>query len=92
MKTPTDTQKGTQMFRSDSNRYQGNLLQAAGTTAHPAELQDPAGPKVPAVVIRDTRYILGILPIAEALRVAHEIADAVAAHKAGGDANGKAEA
>ena len=80
------------MFRSDSDRYQENLVLAATTTARPAELQDPAGPKVPAVVVRTRKYILSVMPIPEALRLAHEIADAVAAHRAGGDAHGQAKA
>lgn len=80
------------MFKSDANRYHENVFRAAGTRADQAELQDPAGPRVPAVILRDTHYILGILPIPDALRVAHEIADAVEAHRAGKDAHGQAEA
>ena len=70
------------MFISHTAHYAKNLLQAGTYAAQPAILSAPGGNQEPAVVLFKTRQITGVLPAAEALRLANEIADALGAHPA----------
>lgn len=70
------------MFITSAHHYDRNVSDAANFTATPAELGVPGGGKEPGVVLRNGRSIKAVLPVSEALRLAHQIADAVASHKA----------
>ena len=72
------------MFKSRPEHYGFNIKQAADFTARPAVINAPEGHTEPAVILRTLGSIQGVLPVTEALRIANEIADALAAH------NGKA--
>lgn len=69
------------MFTSRPQHYTFNARQATGYTAAPAALGKPDGDHEPAVVLRSLGTIQGVLPVPEALRLATEIADALAAHR-----------
>lgn len=65
------------MFLSSPEYYASNVKQARITNAAPAALITPDGERQPAVVLYKRGKIHGVLPAAEALRLAHEIADAI---------------
>lgn len=69
------------MFRSRSQHYEFNLKQAANYTARPALLDKPDGGQEPGVVLHSMGNIQGVLPVAQALRLANDIADALAGHR-----------
>lgn len=69
------------MFIAKPERYTVNRKQAASLTAAPAIQITPTMESQPAIILRSLGMIHGVLPIAEALRVAHAIADAVEAAK-----------
>ncbi|MEV4987669.1 hypothetical protein [Pseudarthrobacter sp. LMD1-1-1.1] len=71
------------MFASLPERYETNVRRAASFRAKPAVLLTPDGGKEPAVMIRQASIIQGVLPVPEALRLANQIADALAAHREG---------
>lgn len=68
------------MFSSATQHYERNVKQAPSIHAKPATLNSPDGAQQPGVVIFKTRQIQNVLPLAEALRLANQIADAIAAH------------
>lgn len=69
------------MFISKPDHYGVNTRQAASYTAGPALLSAPTGEHEPAVILHSLGNIRGVLPAPEALRLANEIADALAAHR-----------
>lgn len=69
------------MFISQPSRHSFNVRQAPTINAKPALLTAPDGSKEPAVVLFSSFQVQGVMPAAEALRVANEIADAVDAHR-----------
>lgn len=69
------------MFSSAAVHYDRNIKDAPTIHAKPATLNPADGMQEPAVVIFKTRQIQHVLPLAEALRLANQIADAIAAHK-----------
>ncbi len=69
------------MFSSSGDHYQRNLKDAPTIHAKPATLNPSEGIQEPAVVIFKTRQVQSVLPVTEALRLANQIADAIAAHK-----------
>ncbi|KRE79917.1 hypothetical protein [Arthrobacter sp. Soil763] len=69
------------MFTSHAEHYQRNTEEAAHYNAKPARLTNHHGQNEPAVMIRSSNYIKVVLPVSEALRLAHEIADALATHQ-----------
>lgn len=70
------------MFISQPRHYEFNAKQAASYTAAPAVLIAGDGTQEPGVVLHSLHTIQGVLPAAEALRLANEIADALASHRA----------
>lgn len=68
------------MFIAKSEKYAANTKQAANLTAVPAIQNTPDG-RQPAILLRSPGMIHGVLPVADALRVANQIADALAAHR-----------
>lgn len=68
------------MFKSRPDHHQLNIRQAASYRAQPGLLLTPTGGQEPGVVLRSSGLIQGVLPATEALRLANEIADALAAH------------
>lgn len=69
------------MFVAKKEKRAANLLQAASLTAGPAVLIAPDDAREPAVVLRSQGQIHGVLPLNEALRVATQMADVIAAHR-----------
>ncbi|MEO5314198.1 hypothetical protein PV772_08760 [Pseudarthrobacter sp. CC12] len=70
------------MFITAAHQYDRNVSDAANFTAAPAELGIPGGAREPGVVLRNGKSIKAVMPVSEALRLAHQIADALASHKA----------
>ncbi|MDI3211697.1 hypothetical protein [Arthrobacter sp. AL12] len=68
------------MFTSQPDHHRRNIVQAFSYRARPAILSTPTGEQEPAVILRSGERIHGILPIAQALKLADQIADAVEAH------------
>lgn len=68
------------MFVTSADRYQFNVTEAQQYFARPAKLTRLPGIREDAVMIKNGERIKAVLPIAEALRLANEIADAIAAH------------
>ncbi|MDQ0117454.1 hypothetical protein J2T22_000624 [Pseudarthrobacter defluvii] len=71
------------MFTSPSQFHTRNNKDAALFNAYPAKLMQPAGGKEPGVVLMKGKAIRAVMPVSEALRLANEIADSIAAAKAG---------
>ena len=67
------------MFQGKPENYQLNIKTAEGFRARPAVLTSPTGEQEPAVVLHSPGRVHGVLPIADALRISNEIADAVEA-------------
>jgi hypothetical protein len=65
------------VFLSSPEYYASNINQARITNAAAATLTAPGGERQPAVVLYKKGKIYGVLPAAEALRLANEIADAI---------------
>lgn len=65
------------MFLSGPDHYASNINHARNTKAGPATLTAPSGEQQPAVVLFKKGKIYGVLPAAEALRLANELADAL---------------
>jgi hypothetical protein len=70
------------MFTSPAQHYDRNLRDAAEFNASPARMDTPGGSQERGVVLRSGKGIRAVMPIPDALRLAHQIADAIAAHKA----------
>lgn len=70
------------MFVSTKDNFERNIEEAASYKAAPALLTTATGERVPAVMLKSTRYIKAVMPVSEALRLANQIADAVEAHDA----------
>lgn len=68
------------MFISREEQFHRNTVEAMHYSARPAKLTNN-GQHEPGVVVRSGNFIKVVLPVTEALRLANEIADAVAAHK-----------
>lgn len=68
------------MFIGRSQHHNHNVSQARIMTAKPALLTAPTGEQEPAVVIHAHGNVYAVLPVADALRVATDIANALAAH------------
>lgn len=64
------------LFVSKPENYQFNTLEGAETHAQPAWLSGPQG-REPGIIVRSGHRIKFIIPAAEAIRIANEIADAV---------------
>ena len=73
------------MFTSKAEHYRKNVRQGGDTNARPATLTTYSGVERPAVVLFCRGTVYGVLPLDDALRLANQIADAIAAHK--GQAN-----
>lgn len=69
------------MFIGTAGNYALNTRQGASFNAKPAALATPTGTLEPGVVIRSLGKVHGVLPAADALRLATEIADALEAHR-----------
>ena len=69
------------MFTAKAEHYRKNVREAHGINAHQATLTTYSGEKRPAVLISRRGTIYGVLPVDDALRLANEIADAIAAHR-----------
>ena len=69
------------MFKSRPEHYTRNATESREVNAQPATMAGHDGAE-PAVAIFQARQIRYVLPVNEAMRVATEIADAVAAHRA----------
>lgn len=69
------------MFSSAAVHYDRNIKDAPTIQAKPATLNPADGDQEPAVVIFKSRQVLSVLPAADALRLANQIADSIAAHK-----------
>lgn len=69
------------MFQSRSEHFDKNLMQAPSVHATLATLTSPDGTQVPGVAIFKSKQVACVLPVADGLRLANEIADAIAAHK-----------
>lgn len=67
------------MFEGKAKNYQLNIAQAVSFNARPAALNTPTGERTPGVVLRSYGRVHAVLPVADALRVANEMADAVEA-------------
>lgn len=65
------------MFLSSPEYCASNIKQARITNAGAAAATAPDGERQPAVVLYKRGKIYAVLPAAEALRLAHEIADAI---------------
>ena len=70
------------MFTSPAEHYARNIRDAQDFNASPAWIGAPDGPREPGVVLRSGKGIRAVMPIPDALRLANQIADAIAAHKA----------
>jgi hypothetical protein len=68
------------MFQSRPEHYDTNMRQAPSVHATLATLTPPNGAQVPAVAIFKSKQVACVLPIADALRLANEIADSISAH------------
>lgn len=68
------------MFTTGPQHYTRNVGDAAKFTATPASIGKPGGTHEPGVVLKLGRAIKAVMPVPEALRLANEIADALAAH------------
>lgn len=69
------------MFTSPAEHHYRNLRDAAVFSASPARIGTPEGAPEPGVVLRSGNGIRAVMPIPDALRLAHQIADAIAAHR-----------
>lgn len=69
------------MFASRPDRHEFNIRQAASYGAKTGLLLTPDGGQEPAVVLRSGGVIQAVLPAADALRLANEIADALSIHR-----------
>lgn len=65
------------MFLSGPEYYASNTNHARNIKADAATLIAPGGERQPAVVLYKKGKIYGVLPVAEALRLGNEIADAI---------------
>lgn len=68
------------MFTTGPEHYTRNLKDAAAFNATPARIGRQGGIEEPGVVIKHGRAIRAVMPLPEALRLANQIADAIAAH------------
>lgn len=68
------------MFIAKPDRHEANVLKASTYNAKPGILTAPSGEQEPGVVLRGNGAIHVVLPAPEALRLANEIADALARH------------
>lgn len=69
------------MFTSGPEHYEHNVKDAVKMKAGKARMTGPDGTHQQGVIIWSGKAIRSVMPVAEALRLAHEIADSVAAHK-----------
>ncbi|WP_426226254.1 hypothetical protein [Pseudarthrobacter sp. DSP2-3-2b1] len=69
------------MFIAKSENYRANTRQAATLTARPAILITPEEGREPAILLRSSGQIHGVLPLGEGMRLATEIADIIAAQR-----------
>lgn len=69
------------MFTTGPQHYTRNLSDAAKFNANPAIIGKPGGTTEPGVVLKNGREIRAVMPLPEALRLANEIADAMATHQ-----------
>lgn len=68
------------MFQSRPEHYDKNLMQAPSVHAALATLTSPDGAQIPAVAIFKSKQVACVLPLADGLRLANELADSIAAH------------
>lgn len=71
------------MFTSTAEHYERNLTKSENTKAAPALIDTPTGGIEPGVIVWGGKGIKVVMPAPHALRLAHEIADALAAHREG---------
>lgn len=69
------------MFTTGPQHYTRNLDDAAKFNATPAIIGKPGGAEETGVVLKLGRAIKAVMPVPEALRLANEIADALASHQ-----------
>lgn len=69
------------MFTSGPEYYDHNVKTAQALKAGKARLEAPDGSYHQGVVIWSGSGVRSVMPTAEALRLANQIADAIAAHK-----------
>lgn len=70
------------MFTSGAEYYTRNLKASQNFTAIPARIHNPAGGRENGIVLLNGKGIGAVMPVSEALRLANQIADALAAHRA----------
>lgn len=70
----------TSLFHSRDHHYWANTEDAKDTYAKPATMDTPQGLE-PAVALFSGKFIRGIYPLDEALRIANQMADSIAYHK-----------
>ncbi|MET4588855.1 hypothetical protein [Arthrobacter sp. 754] len=75
-------EKGKPMFISAARYYDRNLKDAQNLKAQPALIEAPDCEQEAGVIIWGRKDIRGLMPTAEALRLALEIVAALDAHKA----------
>lgn len=71
------------MFTSTAEHYDRNLRKSEETKAEPARIHTPTGGTEPGVIIWGGKGIKVVMPAPHALQLAHQIADALAAHREG---------
>ena len=76
----TSTPPAARMFTSPAARYTQNTHAGVAIKAGPARLTNLSGTEEPGVIIRANHIIHAVIPAQDALRLAHQIADAVAEH------------
>lgn len=69
------------MFTSGPDYYDYNIKASQALKAGKARLEAPDGSYYQGVVIWSGSAVRSVMPTAEALRLANQIADAIAAHK-----------
>lgn len=69
------------MFTSSPGHYERNIKDAASAKAGKARIDAPDGNHLQGVVVWSGKAVRLVMPTAEALRLANEIADSIAAHK-----------
>lgn len=70
----------TSLFHSSQQHYWQNTEDAKDTYARPATMDTPEGVE-PAVAVFSGKFIRGVYPLDEALRLATQMADSIAYHK-----------
>jgi hypothetical protein len=68
------------VFVTAREQYARNIRESSNYMARPARLTTPTDEREPAVILYCGGHIKAVMPVADALRLANQIADAVEAH------------